>query len=102
MNFMELWSVDLRICVTSKIEATPFDCCVNKYYNFKKLQLQNIDVYPQLFFQVIMYFSMIEVGLSAQKWSAPQQWSAQQQWSATPNNGQPGSNCQPRRDGQPC
>ncbi len=28
-------------------------------------------MYPQLFFQVIMYFSMIEVGLSAQKWSAP-------------------------------
>ncbi len=69
---------------------------MNKYVAIiiKKLQLQNIDVYPQLFFQVIMYFSMIEVGLLAQKWAAPQQWSATQRWCpeatvAAMVNGQP-------------
>ncbi len=35
------------------------------------------------YFKVIMYFSMIEVGLLAQKWSAPQQRSATQRSEAT-------------------
>ncbi len=80
---MELWSVDLRImCHTCNSHVRNWSHTLwllcEQVLLLKKTTVAKYWCVPQLFFQVIMYFSMIEVGLLAQKWSAQQQWSVPQ------------------------